>query len=163
MGSLHTCAMTVWLIVLQFSWSAENLTVSEDAGMTTIPISFTGNAGQYQVIVNWAIGEGSADVEDFLNITDQVVLSNSVRSQNISVSIIQDDISELDETFTLSLESVSLFDTSNLVTVNLTEGDRDRLLFTIRETTVTIQDDDGNLHNNTLYQSHTHTHTHTPM
>ena len=81
---------------------------------------------------------------DFLSNRDfEINFSNSVKSQNISVSIIQDDISELDETFTLSLESVSLFDTYQRVTVNLTEGDRDRLLFTIRETTVTIQDDDG--------------------
>ena len=89
---------------------------------------------------------------DFLKNTEssrfEIRLSNSARSQNISVSIIQDDISELEESFTLSLESVSVFDLVNRFIVDLTEGDRDRLLFTIRETTVTVQDDDGNTFHN---------------
>ena len=97
----------------------------------------------YYIILSVCINTDSHDY-----VTDQsfeVTLSGSIRNQNISVLIIQDEISELEENFTISLEGISLIDSTTDQTIQLEfEEDRERLRFNIRDVVVSIQDDDGN-------------------
>lgn len=88
----------------------------------------------------------TVDGEDFNTETSEfeVVLGDFIRSQNISVTILQDELSELDETFMLTLDTISLLDVSTgQVFQPESEEDSERLQFTIREHVITIQDDDG--------------------
>lgn len=76
----------------------------------------------------------------------EVILSNDVRSQNISITIEQDEIGELESCFTVVLDKISLVNpNTNAVFQPDSEQDKNRLQFDISEATVCIQDDDGNV------------------
>lgn len=84
--------------------------------------------------------------EDFVShyLVYEVDLSDSERSKNVSVTIIQDELSELNETFAIILDSILLVDISTGQQFQPdSEEDRSRLQFSIKQCNVTIQDDDG--------------------
>ena len=60
-------------------------------------------------------------------------------TNNITISIFDDNISELEETFTLTLDVFEIHASES----SRSADERSRLLFDIRTTVVSIQDDDG--------------------
>ena len=60
-------------------------------------------------------------------------------TNNITISIFDDNISELEETFTLTLDVFEIRAGER----SRSADERSRLLFNIRTTVVSIQDDDG--------------------
>ena len=110
--------------------------------MDLLYVSYRKTQCMYYIILSVYINTDSHDY-----VSDQsfeVTLSDSMRNQNISVHINQDEISELEENFTISLEGISLIDSTTDQIIQLKfEEDRERLRFNIREVIVRIQDDDG--------------------
>ena len=69
----------------------------------------------------------------------ELAFSNNMTTNNITISIFDDNISELEETFTLTLDVFEIRAGER----SRSADERSRLLFNIRTTVVSIQDDDG--------------------
>ena len=75
---------------------------------------------------------------------DQTIsFTSSNRMQDLTVQILSDDFTELNETFTAVLSSVFLAETAGGAAIELTDQERARLIVNPDNATVIIRDDDG--------------------
>ena len=75
---------------------------------------------------------------------DQTIsFTSSNRMQDLTVQILSDDFTELNETFTAVLSSVFLAETAGGAAIELTDQERARLIVNPDTATINILDDDG--------------------
>lgn len=86
---------------LEFSTSASS--TSED-GSVSVTVE-RNNGSDEQVTVSYATSNGSADSDDFIAKSGTLTFSDGESSETITVLIIEDDIDEPDESFTITLSS----------------------------------------------------------
>ena len=82
----------------------------------------------------------AADADYSAERSFELAFSNNISTNNITISIFDDDISELDESFTLTLDE---FIVHAGETSMQSRSDRSRLIYSIKTTVVSIRDDDG--------------------
>lgn len=108
------------------AFSAADYTVNEDAGSATITVELTGPAGQ-ATAVDYTVSDGSATAgSDYTATSGTLNFAAGDTSKSFTVSIVDDDLVEGDETVYLTLSNAS----------GLTLG-------TLSSATLTITDDDG--------------------
>jgi hypothetical protein len=142
--------------------------VSESVGSrsVTLGISFiSGSAGELMPHVNASTVDGTATGKYFINII--IIIYNTVlqfagsgeadygsianlsisftsASNRISIQIVQDVFTEINETFSVVLSSVFLTRSTGGAIIDLSDQERARLILIPNITTVIILDDDGN-------------------
>lgn len=88
----------------------QSTTVGEgdSGGVANFTISLSSSAAPHQVIVKYATADGTATQgPDYTNTNGTVTLAPGITTKIVSVPIVNDAIDEIDETFTLNIQSAS--------------------------------------------------------
>ncbi|WP_156471481.1 Calx-beta domain-containing protein, partial [Psychrobacter phenylpyruvicus] len=81
-----------------------DVTVDEDAGNAVFTVTLTGDAPTADVTVNYATGDVTAvDASDYTGVTGTLVFPVGTFTQTITVPILDDNIAEAPETYTVTL------------------------------------------------------------
>ena len=87
---------------------------------------------------------GSGSEADYISVVDQSFSFTAAnRLQDLTVQIVSDDFTELNESFSAVLTSVFLARTAGGAAIDLSDQERARLILNPDTATVTIRDDDG--------------------
>lgn len=125
------------------SFNPTNYTVAENNGYVTLIINRTQNTSG-PLTVNYTTLNGTAtEGSDYTNTSGSIVFADGEITKTISVPILDNNIYELNKSFTVKLTSVSVGDiTSATATVNITENDpAPQLAF--NPTTYTVDEGSG--------------------
>lgn len=126
---------------------SDNISVAEDGGYAVLTLSLTGEVQEAQTI-NYTLNAGSATSADYLGTTGAVELTGSNSTAEISISIVDDDLLEGDESFTVSLSKDGTVDPS--VTLGSTTGtvtilDEDNVSIDITPANTSVTEDDTSI------------------
>ncbi len=104
-----------------------------------LPLVNTSSILLYNTVLLFT-GSGEADYGSIANLS----ISFTSASNRISIQIVQDVYTEINETFSVVLSSVLLTHSTGGATNDLSDQERARLILIPNITTVKILDDDGN-------------------
>ena len=84
----------------------DDVTVDEDAGNAVFTVTLTGDAPTADVTVDYATGDVTAlDASDYTGVTGTLVFPVGTLTQTITVPILDDNIAELAETYSVTLSN----------------------------------------------------------
>ena len=126
-----------------------DVTVNEGDGTATLTVSVNNAVqGGFTIDANTAAVEASSADNDFTALTDETITfaGTAGETQNVNVTIIDDNILELDETFTVNLSNIQATtadasDISILDNASVSITDNDNAAVTM--TSISVTEDDG--------------------
>ncbi len=109
--------------------------VSEDVGSVTLTVSVLSgeiNEGVVVTVVVTTIDGSAVAGEDYTEVIRTLVFSSAVRTQTLSVSILEDAVLEGTEEFVLALSGESISSDAPRAEVSIRDGDNNRGVITFR-------------------------------
>ncbi len=106
----------------------DNLTIDEDLGLLNFVV-FRADGTDGSVSVDYSTTAGSAGAGDFETVSGTLVFDDDITGQQVSLSIIDDDLVESDETFTFTLSNPTGGATLGAITTQtVTIADNDEIV-----------------------------------
>ncbi|XP_065895704.1 sodium/calcium exchanger 1-like [Dysidea avara] len=119
----------------------------ENSSIVTLTLTLSQVSSEPFEVVLTTMDITATDVEDYNGTNITVEVSAGVLTQSFTIDIIDNDVVECDEVFSVTIESVTTcgVTTGNCISSNVTIMDDDEAVLSLNQTEYSISEDDGQL------------------